>query len=174
MSRPEFSRPLAVARLRAEGDEIAIEAGPDEREAVRARLGLEGLDCLSAHLVVRPRRAGVVAANGLLRAEVRQVCVLTLEPFASTVEVPVRLVFRPAGPAGEGREIALDPEGEDEILYAGADIDLGEAMVETLALALDPWPKRPGAVFDWTDKGRGEEPQRSPFSVLERRRDAER
>lgn len=171
MSGPEFPRPISVARLKPEGDAIAIEAGPAEREAVRARLGLEGLDRLSAELTLQPLGAGLVAARGSLRAEVRQVCVITLEPFAATLTAPVRLVFRPVQPGEEAAEVELDPEAEDEVLYAGPDIDLGEAVVETLALALDPWPRRPGATFTWSEQDGEEDERQNPFAVLKRRRD---
>ena len=39
----------------------------------------------------------------------------------------------------------LDLEAEDEIPYEGTSIDLGEAASEQLALALDPFPRKPGA-----------------------------
>lgn len=172
MSASEFPRPVAVARLKAEGNAIAIEAGPEEREAVRARLGLEGLDRLSAELTLQPLGAGLVAARGSLRAEVRQVCVVTLEPFAATLTAPVRLVFRPVRPGEETAEVELDPEAEDEVLYAGPDIDVGEAVVETLALALHPWPRRPGATFTWSEQDEKQDDRQSPFAVLKRRRDS--
>ncbi len=170
MRGPEFHRPVTVARLRPEGDAIAIEAGPAEREAVRARLGLEGLDRLSAELILHPLGGGLVSARGSLEAEVRQVCVITLEPFPATVSVPVQLVFRRAEPGREMAELDLDLEAEDEVFYAGPDIDLGEAVVETLALALDPWPRRPGATFAWSDESEGPGQQQSPFTVLKRSR----
>lgn len=170
MRGPEFHRPVTVARLRPEGDSIAIEAGPAEREAVRARLGLEGLDRLKAELILHPLGGGLVSARGSLEAEVRQVCVITLEPFSATLTAPVQLVFRRAEPDQEMAELDLDVEAEDEVLYAGPDIDLGEAVVETLALALDPWPRKPGATFAWSEESEGPEQRQSPFTVLKRLR----
>ncbi len=170
MSGPEFHRPVTVARLRPEGDAIAIEAGPAEREAVRARLGLEGLDRLSAELILQPLGGGLVSARGSLRAEVRQVCVVTLEPFSATLTAPVQLMFRRTEPGQEMAEVVLDLEAEDEVLYTGSEIDVGEAVVETLALALDPWPRRPGATFAWSNEGEAEEERQSPFTLLMRLR----
>ena len=170
MKGPEFHRPVTVARLRPEGDTIAIEAGPAEREAVRARLGLAGLDRLSAELQLRPLGGGLVSARGSLQADVRQVCVVTLEPFSATLTAPVQLVFRRAEPGREMAELDLDVEAEDEVVYVGPEIDLGEAVVETLALALDPWPRRPGATFAWSDESEKPEQRQNPFAALKQTR----
>ncbi|MFQ3622682.1 MAG: DUF177 domain-containing protein [Acetobacteraceae bacterium] len=168
MSAPELSRPVAADRLRAEGETVVVEATAAERDAVRARLGLAGLDALSASVALRPDGRGVVSAEGVLRARVTQVCVVSLEPFATVVETPFRLVFRPAGPGEGAADQTLDPEAEDEVTYEGTAFDLGEAMVETLALALDPWPRRPGAVLEIPASAAAAGP--SPFAALARRR----
>lgn len=64
-------------------------------------------------------------------------------------------------PAGEESEDA-DPEALDEIPYTNGMLDLGEAAAEQLGLALDPYPRAPGAVLpeieDDSDEG--------PFGAL--------
>jgi hypothetical protein len=63
----------------------------------------------------------------------------------------------------DGREPTDDdPEAPDEIPYQGSTIDLGEAATEQLALALDPYPRLPGAELD--PAARDREP--SPFGSL--------
>ena len=57
-----------------------------------------------------------------------------------------------------------DPEAPDDIPYGGGSIDLGEAAAEQLALALDPYPRRPGAVLAETTAAA----DRSPFAALAR------
>ena len=72
----------------------------------------------------------------------------------------------PAKPAPDEEE--LDPEsleGPDEIPYENDEIDLGEALAEQLALALDPYSRKPGAELpgEVLDDGA------SPFTVLKGR-----
>ncbi len=167
MSAPELSRPVLVQQLRAEGETLILEATMAEREAVRARLDLAGLGSFAAEVTLRPEGLGVVLAEGMLLAQVTQVCVVSLEPFETAIEAPFRLVFRPAGPGERAAEQTLDAEAEEEVIYEGESFDLGEALVETLALELDPWPRRPGAVLQplpATAGGRA-----SPFAALARR-----
>ena len=68
-------------------------------------------------------------------------CVVSLEPFETTQREAFSLRFVPEGQESE----TPDPESEDEIPYAGGTIDLGEAVVEQLALDLDPFPRKEGA-----------------------------
>ncbi len=69
-----------------------------------------------------------------------QVCVVTLDEFAQPVQERFTVLFVPAGTETEDD----DPEAPDQIPYEGV-IDLGEAAAEQLALALDPYPRRPDA-----------------------------
>ena len=67
-------------------------------------------------------------------------------------------------PEGEEEE-ELDPEtleGPDDIPYADDMIDLGAALAEQLALALNPYPRKPGAQLPEEYKG---EPE-TPFAAL--------
>jgi len=138
--RPEFSRLVPLERIRAAGLTITVEADAAERAALAVRLGLPELCALSCRFRLRPAQAGAVAAEGALRARVRQVSVVSLEEFEAEVVEDFLLRFVP-----EGSEAAeLDPESVDEMPYAGDVIDLGEAAAEQLALALDPYPRREG------------------------------
>lgn len=161
---PEFSRPIEVARLAPGGEAIALVATAGECAALARRFGLEALAELAATLSLSPGAGGVVAASGSLRARFTQRCVVTLEPFEQTLEIPVQLVFRPATAADRAADQTLDPEAEDELPYEEGWFDLGEAVAETLALALDPWPRRPGAVFEPPP----EPPAAGPFAALAR------
>ncbi len=155
---PELHRPLAVERIGPHGHEVEIQATGPECADVAVRLRLPAIASLACRFQLQPLPGGRIAASGALKAVVSQVCVLTLESFTATVEETFRIRFVP-----EGRESDdPDPESEDEIAYAGAAIDLGEAAVEQLALALDPYPRAPGAVLP--DKAR--DVPASPFAGL--------
>jgi hypothetical protein len=145
---PEFSRLVPLERIRAAGLTITVEANAAERAALAARLGIPALFMLSCRFRLLPGRAHSVAAEGALRARVRQVCVVSLEEFEAEVAEDFLLCFVPAGsPTGSSTDsdsAELDPDSIDEIPYKGEMIDLGEAAAEQLALALDPYPRREG------------------------------
>jgi uncharacterized metal-binding protein YceD (DUF177 family) len=139
---PEFSRPVSVERVGA-AMRVEVEADEAEREAVARRMGLVALPALTCGFVLSRGLGPTVQAQGSLRARVVQTCVVTLEPFEAAVEEAFSVRFVPE----EALATAIEVEDEDEIPYAGGSIDLGEATSEQLALALDPFPRKPGAAF---------------------------
>lgn len=145
--RPEFSRRVPLSRIGTAGIEQVIEASSDECRALAGRLQLPAVASFTCRFVLSPGRAGRVTAEAELRAEVTQVCVVSLEPFEATVIERFTLLFVPEGAAGvpEGLEDHdIDPTLPDELTYADDAIDIGEAASEQLALALDPYPRMPG------------------------------
>ena len=153
----EFSRPVAVDRIGPGGAEHRVEADAAEREAVARRLMIPAVGRLACQFHLRRRTGGLIEAEGQLEAEVTQVCVVTLEAFAQPVAEAFTVHFVPAGSETDD----ADPELPDEIPYEGTALDLGEAATEQLALALDPYPKAPGATLDFDDAE-----ARGPFAGL--------
>ncbi len=54
----------------------------------------------------------------------------------------------------------------DIVFHDGAEIDLGTAIADTLALSLDPYPRSAGAEAALKEAGVMTEEQASPFAVL--------
>lgn len=158
---PEFSRPFTASAVGRRGAEITVEADGAECAALARRLGLVALAVLRCRFSLAELPGGAVAAHGELSARLTQDCVVTLEPFDSAIEetFSVRFVVE------EQSDDDIDPEGEDEIVYDGYTIDLGEAAAEQLALGLDPYPKKPGAALDDVV----EAPSSNPFAALRRK-----
>ncbi|MBW4091749.1 MAG: DUF177 domain-containing protein, partial [Proteobacteria bacterium] len=117
-----------------------VEANPDECAALARRFGLPAIHALACRFRLRPLAGGAIAADGVLRAEIVQVCVVSTDDFPASVREDFTVHFVPAGTEDDDP----DPESIDEIPYAGDRIDLGEAAAEQLALALDPFPRKPG------------------------------
>jgi len=140
---PELSRPVRIDSLGEGGRTVAVEADAGERAALAARFGLLSLDALSAEANLR-REGEIVLATGRVRASVVQACAASGAPVPATIDEPFSLRFVPEGEAGDA-EIELSPEDWDMIDYAGGAVDLGEAVAETLALSLDPFPRAPDA-----------------------------
>lgn len=153
---PEFSR---RTRLPESVRRVTLTATPAECTALATRFAILGIDSLQADLTLTPSTSGIVRVTGQLRAQVTQACVVTLEPVAQAVAVDLHIVVLPDGtpPTDD------DPESPDEIESAGGFVDLGEAVAEQLALALDPYPRHPEATLPELAPPEPEEsPQTSP------------
>jgi hypothetical protein len=140
---PEFSRPLPTTRIGPTGLDTAIEATPSERAKLATRLKLPGIGTLSCRFHLHPGPRKSILGECWLTAMITQICVVSLEEFEGVVTDHVIVRFVPAGT--ESTEV--DPESPDEIPFTNDTIDLGEAATEQLALALDPWPRKPGATL---------------------------
>jgi uncharacterized metal-binding protein YceD (DUF177 family) len=140
---PELHRPIAVERIGASGLDLTVEASPTECAALARRMGLPAVQSLTCRYHLEQEAGPEILIRGHLVAQVVQTCVVSLEDFAATVDERFTVRGVP-----EGEETAeTDPEALDEITYAGGTLDLGEAAAEQLALALDPYPRAPGAVL---------------------------
>jgi uncharacterized metal-binding protein YceD (DUF177 family) len=155
---PEFSRLVPLARIPEAGREERLRATPDECAALARRFGIEAVNRVEAGLLLRPEAGGAFTVTGRLSADVVQACVVSLEPVAQTLEEGVALRLLPPGD-----EPSDDPEGPDEITIEGDAIDLGEAIAEQLALALDPYPRAPGAALPGAE---GAQEPRGAFAAL--------
>lgn len=169
MTAPEFSRPMRLDTIGGQPRELTLAAGPAEREALARRFGLLALDRLEADLAVS-RRDEEVAVRGTLRAEVVQACVASAAPVPAALIVPFDILFRPQPAPGKADEEVELGEGEmDVVFYDKAEIDLGEAVAETLSLNLDPYPRAPEADAVLRAAGvqrEGEEEKETPFAAL--------
>jgi uncharacterized metal-binding protein YceD (DUF177 family) len=126
---------------------LTIEATEAERAALAGRFGVTAIHRLEAAVDFETKE-GAVLANGTLAATIEQPCAVTQDDFVYAVEEPLTLRFVPAGAIAEfspDEEIELDSEDLDEIAYEGDAFDLGEAIAQTLALAIDPYREGPGA-----------------------------
>jgi cytochrome b pre-mRNA-processing protein 3 len=137
------------------------------RKAIAAVLDLESLDALEADITLSPWLDGA-AIEGRWQAEIVQICSVSLDPFTTLIagSFLVRVVppGSPNAPVVE-QEIVIDPDAEDPPdELAGETIDLGDYVVEHLALELDPFPRRPGVEFE----APAEPAAASPFDVLAR------
>ena len=140
---PELSRPLRVHEIGAVPYTLDIDAKPAERAALAKRFALLELTKLTASLSARAE-AGGVRVSGRVAAEGAQPCGLTgiAVPFAIDEAVDLRFA-RVERVAGEEVELS---DGDLDILEIDGDsIDLGEAAAQSLGLALDPYPRAPGA-----------------------------
>ena len=174
---PPLSRPVSVAAIPPEGLEIEIVASPAERAALAEHNGLVDIPALTARLRVKRWRGDGLEVDGELRATLRQSCVVTLEPFDAEIVEPLHMRFAPA-PGDADRRRQRSPQAiaqavEHDIDIAGDDppdpligggVDLGSCVSEFLTLALDPYPRKPGAEF--REPAPADKDEASPFATL--------
>lgn len=135
----EFSRPVRIDAIGETGRTETVSADAAERAALAARFDLLGIDRLEATAELK-RKGEEVFVSGSFSAALVQACVATGEPVATTIAQPFVLKFLPSLTV-EGDEVELDAADLDVVTYAGGAVDLGEAVAETMALALDPFPR---------------------------------
>lgn len=162
---PEFSRPVRVDQLARHAQGVTITADPAEREALARRFNLSSLDRLEADYALGEEN-GAVVARGRVRAELAQPCVATGQPVPEKIDTDFLLRFVAEAAEGEGEEVEIDSEDCDLIPYDGQIIDIGEAVAETVVLAMTPYPRSPEADAFLRDAGVLSEEQASPFAAL--------
>ena len=170
---PEFSRPLDITRVPPQGSVEAISAESQECDDLARRFGLPALHALSAELRVSRWRGEGLKIKGLFTLDMDQTCVVSLEVFRSTLSDEFEGYFLPAGTSA-GANRAMIEEGDAEPFENGI-IDMGEVVAEAVALALDPYPKKPGVAFSNVIADEERSPvdngtESNPFAGLERLR----
>lgn len=171
MTIPEFSRRVPLDTLGEAPRRIAIEAEEAERAALAARFALVAIDRLAAEAEL-VRDGSEVTAVGRIEAAVTQACVATGAPVEARVNEGFKLAFRPLPTADRpDEEIELGESELDVTFYEGGAVDLGEMAAETLALALDPYPRSAKAERALKEAGVKSEEEAGPFGALAGLRD---
>ena len=123
---PEFHRPLPLEHIGLKGLYLTVEATPPECSALAVRMNLPAvLTVLCTFRLTRDGWNGVLA-RGVLRAKVRQTCVVSLDevdgvPTVTSSELEVR--GRVAGLDGPGFEAVVGEAAQlcpISRLFAGA------------------------------------------------------
>ena len=165
MTKEPWSVPVRLSQVGRGVESLTLEPDEATRARIARDLNLVGVPKFEAQVRLAPWLDGV-ELTGSWQAEVVYSCGVTLEPYAAPLQGSFTVRAVPPGsvqdvePSGE---IELDLESEDPPdVLEGETIDVGAYLVEHLSLELDPFPRRPGAVFEPPP---AEEPE-SPFAVL--------
>jgi uncharacterized metal-binding protein YceD (DUF177 family) len=161
----DFGHRLKLDSIR-DGERVDLIADEAERRSISKRLGLVSLERLEAHVMLC-REGALVRANGRIRALLEQSCVATGEPVADHVDEAFELAFLPEPQSRRAEEeIELAQEDCDIVFYDGAAVDLGTAVADTLALAINPYPRSASAEAALKEAGVLAENQAGPFAAL--------
>jgi hypothetical protein len=150
-SASPVSYPVNVARLPRSGLPVWLEADEEQRAALAAEHDLLGVESFRRDLLLPPWKGDGVKVSGRVAAAITQACVVTLEPVAARIDEAADMVFVPEGsklavPGWiERGEMVLDAEGPDAPeTFSGDSVDVGALAEEFFALAIDPYPRKPG------------------------------
>ena len=165
-----WSVPVTVAQIPDTGLHRDIEAGRAAREAMAEVAGLREILSASASLDVTPKSGGRFHVAGRVRARIGQTCVVTLDPIENDIDEPVDLIFAPpeqipqlADLVDEAAESDVEIPDPPEPIVNGV-IDLGRLATDALFLGIDPYPRRPDAVFE--PPVVAADPEDHPFAAL--------
>jgi len=162
-----LSRPVSVAELPSAAVEIV--AREAERQALAAAYDLVAVKAFSATVTLAPVPGGGVAVDGHVVADIVQTCVVSLVPVDAHIDetFSVHLVRDAARLPKPGVEVVVDPAAPDPPeLLEGPTLDVGALAEEYFALAIDPYPRAPGAALPADLVTDGEPGKESPFAVL--------
>jgi hypothetical protein len=170
----ELHRPFDVVSLPDGGRGIEITANDAERDAIARRLGLLALGDFSVRGRLDPLRRGrsaVFAAR--MTAAVTQECIVSGDPVDAAIDEEIHVRLLTEDEAEARAELDLDADEEDVETTEAGIVDLGDICVQYLALALDPYPRAPGAAApempEEDDIGDSTVP--NPFAVLKKLKD---
>jgi uncharacterized metal-binding protein YceD (DUF177 family) len=162
--------PLIVAQIPEVGVHRDIEADGPVRAAMAEVGGLREILSASASLDVMPRGGGRFHVAGHVRARIGQTCVVTLDPIESDIDEPIDLMFAPPEQIPQLSDLVDDAAESDEEIpdppepIVNGVIDLGRLATDALLLAIDPYPRKPGAVFE--PLVAADDPEDHPFAAL--------
>jgi uncharacterized metal-binding protein YceD (DUF177 family) len=166
---PLLLRIVAISELTPTGRHVAVVAGAAERERLATAFELPSLAHLEGRFLVRETAAGA-HVSGRVKADFERRCVVSLEPFSVSIDEEVELNFaeRLDDPITDEEGLAtyaIDLDHDAPDLIEDGYIDLGAITAEFLALALEPYPHKPGVVFEGA--GESKNPQDHPFAKLQ-------
>jgi uncharacterized metal-binding protein YceD (DUF177 family) len=162
--------PVAVAQIPETGLHRDIEADPAVRNAVAEMGGLRDVLSARASFDVTPKSGGRFHVTGHVRARIGQTCVVTLEEIENDIDEQVDLIFAPPEQVPQMAALVDEAEESDEETpdppepIENGTIDLGKVATDALYLAVDPYPRKPGAVFE--PMVEVADPEDHPFAAL--------
>jgi uncharacterized metal-binding protein YceD (DUF177 family) len=174
------SHMIKVEALPARLQTIRITLDDAQRSEIADILDIIAIDRAEAEITVEPKGARV-RIGGVVRVTARQACVVTLDPVEDSFEEQIDFVFAPAEEAAAAEERVhaaaekAERDGDFEKLaelfasdslpdpIVDGEIDLGAVLVETLAIGLDPYPRKPGVEFVPPE---ADDADMSPFAAL--------
>jgi len=167
MSTPHGSEFSRVVDIRQINDEpVLLEPDEAERRRLAARFDLTAIAAMRAEVALAVEGTEVTA-TGRLTADIVQMCAISGEDFPVRIDEPLSFRFvHPAAAHRPDEEVEIGADDCDEIEYEGSAFDLGEAIAQSLALAIDPFAEGPNADAARREHGLAGEAGSGAFAAL--------
>lgn len=144
-----------------------LEASAGDLEALADALDLIRCDRLTVTYRVKASGRDRYKASGRIEAALVHACSVTLEPVPETIREEFSVEFWPAEEVGEDLpegEITLDSDVPERMEHG--EIALGRLVYELIAVAMDPFPRSPGADAAEAELLRDQPKPDGPFAAL--------
>jgi uncharacterized metal-binding protein YceD (DUF177 family) len=163
MTEGELVRMVDIGQV--DGRLLKVTASLAECTALSRRFALVRIDSLEAALLM-DRDGAAYTASGTLSAKIVQSCAVSAEDLPVTISETLSFRFVPEADHKPDEELELAAQDCDEIPYSGTRFDVGEAVAQSLALAIDPFATGPGAEAARKAAGLLDKDQAGPFAAL--------
>lgn len=161
---PEFTHIVDIRHITDQP--VVLEPDETERRRLAGRFGLSAIETMRAEVKLAVEGTKV-EAKGRLTAHIQQVCAISGEDFPVAINEAVALRFvHPSVSHQPDEELEISADDCDEIEYEGMTFDLGEAIAQSLALAIDPFAEGPAADKARAEHGLAGEPSSGAFAAL--------
>jgi hypothetical protein len=163
---PPLSSVYDLSDLPDAGAEVVLAPNAAQRMRLAEWAGVDAVEHFEGRVILQRRSANRFAYDATVAADIVQSCVVTLEPVHSHLAFTVeRLLHLTKGPGVRRlgkHELASDADERREEIEDSR-FDLAGPLLEDFALAIDPYPRAPGVVFE---PPADPEPRETPFAVL--------
>ena len=173
-----WSAPVALDDVPQTGTHVDLVADEETRARIARMAGLRDLPQLEASFDLFRRGEDALSVVGEVRGIAGQNCVVTLDPIDNEIVEPVDLIF-----SARSHTLASDDdERKATLAFADADppepladgaVDLGAVATEYFLLGIDPYPRKPGAVFEPPAQDQAADSPFTALAALRKRREGE-
>ena len=157
---------LAILDIPAGGLSRERSVPPDAMAEFAKTLGMLSLEQVTTNYRIDRLAGGGYRLHGRLSAKGEQACVVSLDPVAAALDEAFDVEFWPEVASGDGGEDKTILDVRDVETLENGSIPVGRVILETISAALDPYPRKPGAEFNWTDTAPSAPEKVSPFAAL--------
>jgi hypothetical protein len=166
-----FEHDIDLGRLSDAGTTIVLSPKGEELRQLAQWAGVDSIEAFTATVDLARKSLGNYRYEATIEADITQSCVVTLEPLKSHISTKFGRdlhLARTARHAAEVVEGLVPGAGEDDVPeeLTSTHYDIAGPVLEEFSLAIDPYPKAPGAAFESPSAPDGQ--AENPFAVLKR------
>ena len=140
---PELSHPVNLTEVGRGDRNVSIIASEVECQKITTRLMIPAVNALKGDMVLKFSKSEI-HVSGQIRADLTRECVASLEPVSEIIDDTFSISFLRTNEEISAFEAldSLDPDMPETL--SGDSLDLGELLIQQLALMMSPFPRRTG------------------------------